>query len=232
MFAGLALLPPLLQSLLGYTVLQSGMLTAPRGVGTLFSMLLVGRLAPKVDTRLLLVVGLLTLAFSLWQMSGFSLQMDREPVIVSGLVQGVGLGFIFVPMNTIAFGTLAAKYRTTAAALINLARNVGGSVGISVMTLTLAHNLQVSHSELASHITEYSLPPVDPAITQGLPPVTETALAVLDAEINRQALMIAYIDDFYLMMLLSLFAMPLLLMLRKNRMSPGASESSAADSLG
>ena len=217
MFAGLALLPPLLQTLLGYSVLQSGFLTAPRGIGTLISMIVVGRLTSRVDARLLVLVGLLLLAYSLWQMSGFSLDMDKRPVIVSGVVQGLSLGLIFVPMNTAAFGTLAARFRTTAAALFNLSRSVGGSVGISIMTLMLARNLQVSHSDLASHVTDYSLPPVDPAITQGIPPATDTALMMLDNEINRQAMMIAYIDDFYLMMILTLCVAPLLLLLKKAR---------------
>jgi DHA2 family multidrug resistance protein len=217
MFAGLALLPPLLQTLLGYSVLQSGFLTAPRGIGTLISMIVVGRLTSRVDARLLVLVGLLLLAYSLWQMSGFSLGMDRRPVIVSGVVQGLSLGLIFVPMNTAAFGTLAARFRTTAAALFNLSRSVGGSVGISIMTLMLARNLQVSHSDLAAHVTDYSLPPVDPAITQGIPPATDTVLMMLDNEINRQAMMIAYIDDFYLMMILTLCVAPLLLLLKKAR---------------
>jgi DHA2 family multidrug resistance protein len=221
MFAGLALLPPLLQTLLGYSVLQSGFLTAPRGIGTLVSMIVVGRLTNRVDARLLVLTGLLLLSFSLWQMSGFSLEMDRRPVIVSGLVQGLSLGLIFVPLNTVAFGTLATKFRTTAAALFNLSRSVGGSIGISIMTLMLARNLQVSHADLTTHITQYSLPPVDPVITQGLPPVTDTALMMMDAEINRQALMIAYIDDFKLMMILTLCVVPLLLLLKKGRTPQG-----------
>src|SRR3954466_11372387 len=221
MFAGLALLPPLLQTLLGYSVLQSGFLTAPRGIGTLVSMIIVGRLTNSVDSRLLVLAGLLILSFSLWQMSGFSLEMDRRPIIVSGLVQGLSLGLIFVPMNTVAFGTLEAKFRTTAAALFNLSRSVGGSIGISIMTLLLARNIQQSHSDLAQHITQYSLPPIDPVITQGLPPVTETALMMMDAEINRQALMIAYIDDFWFMMILTLFAAPFLLLLKKGRKPDG-----------
>jgi DHA2 family multidrug resistance protein len=221
MFAGLALLPPLLQTLLGYSVLQSGFLTAPRGIGTLVSMIVVGRLTNKVDARLLVLAGLLILSFSLWQMSGFSLEMDRRPVIVSGLVQGLSLGLIFVPLNTVAFGTLEAKFRTTAAALFNLSRSIGGSIGISIMTLMLARNIQVSHSDLASHITQYSLPPINPVITQGLPPVTDTAVAMMDAEINRQALMIAYIDDFWLMMILTLCVVPLLLLLKKGRKPEG-----------
>ena len=219
LFAGLALLPTMLQGLLGYSVLQSGFLTAPRGVGSLVSMIVVGRLVTRLDARLLVAAGLGLMTLSLWQMSGFSLEMDQRPVIVSGIVQGLALGLIFVPLNTVAFGTLAVKYRTTAAALFNLSRSVGGSVRISIMTLLLAQNLQRSHSDLAAHITQYSLPPINPAIIQGAPPVTDMAVAMVDAEINRQALMIAYIDDFKLMMIVSLFALPLLLLLRKGKAS-------------
>ena len=217
LFAGLALLPPLLQTLLGYSVLQSGFLTAPRGVGTLLSMMVVGRLVGRVEARLLVFTGFSLMALSLWQMSGFSLAMDSRPIIVSGFVQGLALGLIFVPLNTVAFNTLAAKYRTTAAALFNLSRSVGGSIGISIMTLLLARNLQISHSDLAQHITQYTLPPINPAITQGLPPAIDAAVAMMDAEINRQALMIAYIDDFKFMMIMSICAMPLLLLLKKGK---------------
>jgi len=222
MLAGLALLPPLLQNLFGYSVLQSGFLTAPRGMGTLVSMIVVGRLMGKIDARLLILAGLLMMSWSLWQMSGFSLEMDQRPVIVSGIIQGFALGFIFVPLNTLAFGTLNPKFRTTAASLLNLARNVGGSIGISVVTVLLAWNTQISHSDLAQHITPGSLPPIDPALTGAAPQLTETVLTAMDAEINRQALMIAYIDDFWLMMIISALAIPLILLLRKGRKpSPG-----------
>lgn len=221
LLAGLALLPPLLQGLFGYSVLQSGFLTAPRGVGTLFSMLVVGRMVGKVDARLLILFGIALMALSLWQMSGFSLAMDRRPIVMSGIIQGFALGFLFVPLNTIAFGTINPRFRTTAASLLNLARNMGGSIGISVVTLLLARNLQVSHSDLASHITSYSLPPINPAILHGAPPITDTAVAMMDAEINRQALMIAYIDDFHLMMIVSLLALPLLFLLRKGKKPSG-----------
>jgi len=89
------------------------------------------------------------------------------------------------------------------------------------MTLLLARNLQVSHADLAAHITQYSLPPINPAIVHGAPPITDTVIALMDAEINRQALMIAYIDDFKLMMIVSLAAIPLLLLLRKGKASAG-----------
>jgi DHA2 family multidrug resistance protein len=224
LFAGLALLPPLLQGLFGYSVLQSGFLTAPRGIGTLLSMIVAGRLVTRVDARLLVFCGLSLMAFSLWQMSGFSLEMDRRPVIVSGFIQGLALGLIFVPLNTIAFGTLEAQFRTTAAALFNLSRSIGGSIGISIMTVLLARNLQTSHSDLAAHITPYSLPPIDPSLTLGAPPVTQSVLAAMDAEINRQALMIAYLDDFHAMMIVALCAIPLLLLLRKGRAAPALAD--------
>jgi DHA2 family multidrug resistance protein len=217
LLAGLALLPPMLQNLFGYSVLQSGLLTMPRGIGTLLSMIVVGRLVGKFDARLLILVGMLLMSWSLHMMSGFSLQMDQRPVIMSGIIQGFALGFLFVPLNTLAFGTLNPKFRTTAASLLNLSRSVGGSIGISVVTVLLAHNGQQSHSDLTQHITQQALPQVSPAIMHGAPPLTDAVLMMADAEINRQALMIAYIDDFYMMMIVSLLAIPLLLLLKKGR---------------
>ena len=217
LLAGLALLPPLLQKLYGYSVLQSGFLTAPRGVGTLISMLLAGQLVGRVDARALIFAGIALMALSLWQMSGFNLDMDSRPVIVSGIVQGLGLGLIFVPLNTLAFGTLAPRFRTTAASLLNLSRNLGGSIGISMVTMLLARNIQVSHSDLAAHVTQGAIPAVDPALTSRFSTLTEAGAAMLDAQINRQAAMIAYIDDFHVMMLVTLAALPLVLLLRKAR---------------
>jgi len=215
LLAGLALLPPLLQHLFGYSVLDSGFLTAPRGVGTLVSMMLAGRLTGKVDARILIFFGISCLAASLWQMSAFTLVMGSTEIIVSGIVQGFGLGFIFVPLQSLAFASLAPLHRTTGAALLNLSRNIGGSVGISVVTALLARNLQISHSDLAARITPYSLPLADPSILERLGQFGDSAAAMIDLEINRQALMIAYLDDFYAMMWLTLAALPLVLLLRK-----------------
>ena len=113
LLAGLALLPPLLQNLYGYSVLQSGFLTAPRGVGTLISMLLAGRLTGKIDARLLVGIGVALMGISLWMMTGFALDQPSTPVITSGVVQGLGLGLIFVPLQSLAFETLAPRMRTT-----------------------------------------------------------------------------------------------------------------------
>ena len=215
LLAGLALLPPLLQQLFGYSVLDSGFLTAPRGVGTLVSMMIAGRLTGKVDARILIFFGISCLALSLYQMSGFTLVMGSRQIIVSGVVQGFGLGFIFVPLQALAFASLAPSYRTTGASLLNLSRNMGGSVGISVVTSLLARNLQVSHSDMASNVTASTLPLIDPSVIQRFGQLSEGAVAMLNAEINRQALMIAYLDDFHAMMLLTLAALPLVWLLRK-----------------
>ena len=134
LLAGLALLPPLLQNMYGYSVLQSGFLTAPRGLGTLVSMLIAGRATGKIDARLLVGIGVVLMGTSLYMMTGFAIDQPSRPVIVSGVVQGLGLGLIFVPLQTLAFETLTARLRTTGAALLNLSRNIGGSVGISIVS--------------------------------------------------------------------------------------------------
>ena len=153
LLAGLALLPPLLQNLYGYSVLQSGFLTAPRGVGTLISMLLAGRLTGKFDARILVGIGVVLMGVSLYMMTGFAIDQPARPVIMSGVVQGLGLGLIFVPLQSLAFETLAPRMRTTAAALLNLSRNIGGSVGISVVSTQLVRMTQVAHADLAHNIT-------------------------------------------------------------------------------
>ncbi|MEA3065234.1 MAG: transporter, family, multidrug resistance protein [Sphingomonadales bacterium] len=221
LLAGLALLPPLLQRLFGYSVLDSGFLTAPRGVGTLVSMMVAGRLTGKIDARILIFFGISCLAISLWQMSAFTLVMGSREIIVSGVVQGFGLGFIFVPLQALAFASLAPSYRTTGASLLNLSRNIGGSVGISVVTSLLARNLQVSHSDLAATVTPYSQPLADAGLLDRLGQYGDSAAAMLDMEINRQALMIAYLDDFHAMMLLTVAALPLVLLLRKPKAAAG-----------
>src|SRR5438309_6394847 len=193
LLAGLALLPPLLQNLYGYSVLQSGFLTAPRGVGTLISMLLAGRLVGKVDSRLLVGIGVTLMGISLHMMTGFAIDQPARPVIVSGVVQGLGLGLIFVPLQSLAFETLAPRMRTTAAALLNLSRNIGGSVGISVVGTELVRMSQVAHSDIAQAITQHTIPTLNPEVLQTVAPVAgPAALALINAEVTRQALFIAY----------------------------------------
>nr|WP_262984802.1 DHA2 family efflux MFS transporter permease subunit [Sphingomonas daechungensis] len=229
LLAGLALLPPLLQNLYGYSVLQSGFLTAPRGVGTLISMLLAGRLTGKIDSRILVGIGVALMGISLWMMTGFALDQPSRPVIMSGIVQGLGLGLIFVPLQSLAFETLAPMMRTTAAALLNLSRNIGGSIGIAVVSAQLVRMTQVAHADIASTITEQTIPTADPTLLQTIAPGGSTAIAMINAEATRQAVFIAYLDDFKLMMLVTFAVLPLLLLMKKGQQGKGEKPAMAMD---
>jgi DHA2 family multidrug resistance protein len=216
LLAGLALLPPLLQNLYGYSVLQSGFLTAPRGVGTLVSMLLAGRLSNKIDARLLVGLGVVLMGVSLWMMTGFALEQPAGPVIWSGIVQGLGLGLIFVPLQSLAFETLQPRLRTTAASLLNLSRNVGGSVGISIVSSQLVRMSQVAHADMAASVSA-DIPTAAASLLQSLGVPGGAALALINSEITRQAVFIAYLDDFKLMMIVTFAVLPLLALMRRGR---------------
>src|SRR5271155_3003108 len=217
MFATLALLPTMLQQLMHYPVATAGFVIAPRGVGTMIGMFLVGRIINLVDIRLIILGGLALTTLSLYQMCGFSLGMDMQPIVVSGLVQGFGLGFVFVPLSTVSFSTLPRSILTQATALFSLVRNVGSSIGIAILEALFVENTQTVHSRLV----EYLRP--DNPLTQVpnlLPPYSLSAIpgiSALNLEVTRQAQMVAYIDDFKLMMVIAFLPVPLLLLLRKPR---------------
>ena len=214
LYATLALLPPLMQSLMSYPVITTGELLAPRGIGTMVAMLIVGRMIGKIDIRLILAAGFGLTAFSLWQMTHYSLEMGSGPIVSAGIVQGVGLGFTLVPLSAVAFATLAPLFRTEAAAVFSLVRNLGGSIGISVVETMLDRSIQVSHADLAAHASPFNRALVMPGVSEMWDLHTTGGMAALDAEINRQAAMIGYLNDFRLMMVITLVALPLLLLLR------------------
>jgi DHA2 family multidrug resistance protein len=216
LFATLALLPPLLQNLMSYPVVLTGLVTAPRGVGTLAAMLIVSRLIGRIDTRLIIAAGLGITALSLWQMTGFYLQMDTSMVIWTGLAQGLGSGMVYVPLATVAFATLAPAYRNEGTAVFSLIRNIGSSIGISLVTTMLTRNTQMMHSRLAEHVTPY-LDPLHPATA-----TTTRGMAMLNQTVTNQATMIAYNNDFKMMMILSMCAIPLVALLRRAEPVPGA----------
>jgi DHA2 family multidrug resistance protein len=226
LYATLALLPPMMQGLLGYPVITTGVITAPRGMGTMVAMILVGRLIGKIDIRLIIGFGMALTAYSLWQMSGFSLQMGYGPLIWSGICQGTGLGFVFVPLSTITFATLDRTLRTDGTAIFSLLRNVGSSLGISMVTALLTENTQIVHARLAEGVRPDN--PVAWSLASPFSFTSQGGLAALNAEVTRQASMVAYIDDFWLMMLIVLAAMPLLLLMRKPRAAAPAGAAAAA----
>lgn len=216
MFATMALLPPMLQRLFGYGVIQTGEALMPRGVGTLLTMQISGMLIRRgADPRLLIGLGFFIAGASLWEMSSWSLATDYTHIAVSGFVQGLGMGFIFIPVNASAFATLMPQLRTDGSSLLNLSRSIGASIGISVVTTLLARNLQTSHSDLAAHVTASFTALFDFSSLDRFQSVGEAALRIVDAEVNRQAAMIAYINDFYLMMWLSFATVPLVFLMRR-----------------
>jgi MFS transporter, DHA2 family, multidrug resistance protein len=221
LLATMALLPPFLQHLKGYPVITTGYLLAPRGVGTMVSMMLVGRLMGKVDTRLLILGGLALTSLSLWQMARFNLDVTEFMLVESGVIQGLGLGMIFVPLSTVTFSTLAPHLRTEAAAMFSLMRNIGSSIGISIVTALLSRNTQINHATLGEHVNIFNPMMQAPYLPPSWALDSVTGLASLDAEVTRQAASIAYIDDFVLMMWVTLCALPLLFLLRRPRAPAG-----------
>jgi MFS transporter, DHA2 family, multidrug resistance protein len=221
--ASMALLTPYLQTLMGYPVVTAGLVMGPRGLGTMVCMFLVGRLIGKVDTRLLLMIGLLLTAWAMYDMTGWNQNVSQWTIAVTGFVQGAGLGFLFVPLTTVTFATLAPAQRAEATGLYNLSRNVGSSIGISVVSYLLTRNGQVNHATIASHVTATNHGFNNSAVLHAMSPWTAGGRAALDQVVQMQAAIISYIDDFKLMMILSLAAIPLVLLLRRAE-TPGGSD--------
>lgn len=213
--ASLALMTPFLQTLMGYPVVTAGLVMGPRGIGTMTSMFMVGRLIGKIDTRALLFAGLALTAWAMGAMSGWTADVSQATIVYVGFVQGAGLGFLFVPLTTVAFATLPIHMRGEGTGLYNLSRNIGSAVGISVVTSLITRNTQVSHADLASYITPVNRAFEAPGVMRHLDPLTAAGRALLDSMITAQATVIAFIDDFKLLMILSIVAMPLVLLLRK-----------------
>jgi MFS transporter, DHA2 family, multidrug resistance protein len=225
----LALLPTMMQQLMGYPVFTTGLVTAPRAFGTMVAMFAVARVINRIDNRLIIMFGFLLTSYAMWQMTGFSLSMDPRPIIISGLIQGFGLGCTFVPLNILALSNLPRHILTQGTAIRSLMRNLGGSIGISVLVATLSENTQIVHSRLIE-----TLRPDNPLI-HGLAPryslTTPTGVAALNHEVTRQAAMVAYINDFKLMMIIALLSVPILLFLREARpdLRQPVAEPAAAD---
>ncbi len=216
LLAVMALMPPLMQGIMGYPIFDVGYLLAPRGLGTMLSMLLVGRIINSIDPRLIMFTGLSLMAFSLWQMVGFSVELTPSEVVWSGFIQGLGLGCMFVPLSTVTFATMDPKHHNDGTSLYNLVRNLGSSIGVSIVVTLLAQNSQANHEALAAHITATNInlwPLLERDSQLGL--LNDgVAMALIDAEVSRQAAILSYLQDFQLVMWMTLAVMPLLLLIR------------------
>ncbi|QHQ40907.1 DHA2 family efflux MFS transporter permease subunit [Microbulbifer hydrolyticus] len=210
LLATMALLPPFLQQWKGYPVVTTGLVLMPRGVGTMISMMVVGKLMQRFDARALILLGMGLVSFSLWEMTGFNLQVGQRDLIYTGVVQGLGLGLVFVPISTLAYATLEPRFRGEATALFSLSRNLGSSIGVSIVMAALTRNLWINQQQLGERV---QLPA---GTLNGLPAADSIAAlpGALMEEVTRQAAEIAYVNDFQMLMWINMLAMPLVFLLR------------------
>jgi DHA2 family multidrug resistance protein len=229
LLASSALLAPYLQTLGIYSVSQAGMLMAPRGVGTMVAMLAAGRLANRIDPRLMMFIGFVMLAESAREMVGWTPDVDAWSLAYTTMLQGAGLGLVFTPLQVIAFGTLPVDLRTDGTSLFSLVRNVGSSIGVSVAAFLLAQNTQIMHAQIAEHVTPFNHMLQSGSAYLFWNSAAHAGLSRLNDEITRQASIIAYMDDFKLMLLVALPPILLLLLMRKPRNSPARDHIAAAE---
>ena len=222
-----ALLPLFLQTLLGYPAVQSGMAVSPRGFGSIISMLIVGRLIGKVDGRFLIMFGFAVLAYSTYMLSGVNLEIATSNVIWPNIISGFAMGFVFVPLTTMAMGTLSNEQMGNASGIYNLMRNTGGSIGIAMVTTFLARGAQVHQAAMVSHLTPY-----DPAFQQrmhqatgalgaGGPVAAQQAYGSIYGTLVKQSMLMSYTDNFRMLAFLCLLSIPTALLFKRVRARKG-----------
>jgi|FEC22Drversion2_1045045.scaffolds.fasta_scaffold00582_21 MFS transporter, DHA2 family, multidrug resistance protein len=235
------LMPPFLQQLKGYPVFTTGIVMAPRGIGTMISMFVVSRLIGKMDARWLIAIGLSLCGLSLYDMTQFSIDVSEGQVVWNGFLQGVGLGLVFPPLTTLAFATIPARIRTEGAAINALMRNLGASVGVAVLVAMLDRNTQINRSGLAEYLTPFNplwrfgttpiengvpidrariiahMTPFGSGFPYGAVPTDDPAklLGMWSEELNRQAAMISYLNDFRVLAVAAVIFIPLLFLMRR-----------------
>lgn len=209
LFATMALVTPFMQTMLGYPILTAGYLLGSRGVGTLFSMIVVGRLLKVLEPRWMVLAGLILTAGTLHTMIGFTAATSQHTIVVASVIQGFGIGLVFVPLNTVAFATLPRHLRTDGTSILTLVRNVASAIGISVVIANLSRWTTLNHAQLAEHITPFNDALRAPDVAAMLDLNTDSGRALADAMLTQQAAFIAYANDFKLLMWITLASLPL-----------------------
>lgn len=214
LFGSLVLIPPFVQNIGGYPLVDSGLILAPRGAGAMVSALLVGRLLKHVDPRKVIVFGMGTAALCMWHMSTFTTDIDMTLIIVNNFLQGIAFSCFIVPVNTVAFSTMAAHLRDAGTSFYSLLNNIGRSMGIALLASYLARNTQVNHSVLSEHISPFN----DHALHFGTPNIfsfdNPSGLAAINQVVTRQAELISYIADFRLLALVLIVCIPVAFLMR------------------
>jgi len=212
-----ALLPPYFQNLAGYSVTEVGLLMSPRGLGAMLVMIVAGRLTRVIDPRLLMGLGVVLIAGAMWDMTRWTPDIDVWRLSLVTMIQGAGISFVFIPLQVVGFTTLEPALRTDAAALYSLSRNIGSAIGVSATSSLLASSVQILHAQYAGQVT-----PFNRALQYGaqglfLGPSTPFGAAAIDAQVQHQALIAAYANDFMLMFWICLPLLPLLFFMRRPR---------------
>jgi len=226
--ASMALLAPFLQGVMGFPIIDVGLLLGTRGIGMAAGMLVAGRLIARLDPRLLLGFGLACCAVSLYYTIDFSPDTAVFTIVWTSILQGVGLGALFVPLNTLALSSLPPALRTQGTAMWTLIRNLGSSIGVSIVIANLTNKTALMHARLAESVTPFNQALADPAAAM-LDPKTETGRALLEQLVSQQAAIIAYANDFKLMLAMTLLAFPLILLVRVQQIGLRPAASPPAD---
>src|SRR6201747_612501 len=227
LFSTMALSSPYLQNVIGYPIITAGLLLATRGCGTFVAMMLVGRLMRYIEARTLIISGLSLMAGSLFFMTGWTDQTGVPEIIVLSIIQGFGLGLVFVPLSTVAFLTLPNHLRTDGTSMLTLMRNVASSIGISVVIAQLTEGSRRTYAILSQHINPFNHALQMPDVRGMIDMSTDKGRAMMDAMVNLQAQIIAFSQDYQMVMLFTLCAIPLGIMigstkaaLRKQSLAP------------
>lgn len=215
LYGSMVLLPLMTQGLLNYPVMTAGLVMAPRGISTMASMLLAGRLVTRIDPRHLVMMGSLIVCMGTWMGTWYSVGISPRWIIVPVLVQGFGLGLVFVPLSVVAFSTLPASLRPEAAGLFSLLRTLGSSMGISIVSTLLARNVQWFWNQLGEFLTPYNSAVSHYLQPLGLAPDSPMGKVVLAGLVGREAQMMAFTNCFAFISFSFLAMLPLVMMLKK-----------------
>jgi DHA2 family multidrug resistance protein len=216
LYGSTALLPLFLQTLLGYPAVESGMTVSPRGIGAIVSMVIVGRLISRLDSRYLIAFGFCVLTISTYMFVGLNLYIAQSNIIYPMLISGFAMGFVFVPLTTMTMATLPQDQIGNASGIYNLMRNTGGSVGISILAFLLARGSQVHQAYLTAHTTQY-----DPAFQQLVEQIKSTMAGAVDnvtatqqayqtiyGMVVKQAMVLSYLDCFWILTVMCALCIP------------------------
>jgi DHA2 family multidrug resistance protein len=230
LYGTIALLPLFLQTLLGYPAVQSGMAVSPRGIGSIISMIIIGRLIGKIDSRYLIMFGFTVLAFSTYLFSDINLEISMGSIVWPSIISGLAMGFVFVPLTTTAMGTLANEQMGNASGVFNLMRNTGGSIGIAAVTTFLARGAQTHLAQMIPNLSPYN-PVFQQRLQQmqygfgarsGSPfAATQQAYGAIYGTAVKQAMVLSYIDNFRLLAFMCVLCIPAALLFKRVKASKG-----------